>query len=139
MSNEVSKAVTAMDLMANPDKFEAMIPIEEAFAIVDRTLTGARPAGELVPVLTPRPLVTMADLSRYRVRAEIDERDVGKVTVGQAALVTADAFGEQRISGNVSEIRHIMGRKEVRTGDPAEKSDRDISPFFPETAISVSD
>jgi len=40
--------------------------------------------------------------------------------------VLIDAFPEKRFRGKVSDIGALMGRKKVRTGDPAEKSDRDV-------------
>jgi HlyD family secretion protein len=83
-------------------------------------------AGETVSALTPRPVVSLADLSRLRVRAEVDERDLGRVQLGQSVLVSADAFPEKQFAGRVTSFGALMGRKQVRTGDPAEKSDRDV-------------
>ncbi len=83
-------------------------------------------AGEQVSLALPRAVVTLADTSSYRVRAEVDERDVGKISVGQEALVTAEAIGGGSLKGRVSRIEPLMGRKRIRTGDPAEKSDRDV-------------
>ena len=83
-------------------------------------------AGESVSTVFPQPIVSLADTSQIRVRAEVDERDVGRVYVGQAVIVSADAYPEKRFAGKVSRVGAAMGRKKVRTGDPAEKSDRDI-------------
>src|SRR5271165_5867338 len=44
----------------------------------------------------PDPIVTIGDNSLLRVRMDVDETDVAKVQVGQAAYVTADAFGTTR-------------------------------------------
>lgn len=82
--------------------------------------------GESASVTNPRPVVTLADLSRFRVRAEVDERDVGRVSIGQRVRIAADAFGADTFEGRVSRVEQLMGRKTIRTGDPAEKSDRDV-------------
>jgi multidrug resistance efflux pump len=82
--------------------------------------------GERVVAWSPRPIVTLADLSSYRARIEVDERDVGLVRVGQRAEITADGFAGATLHGVVSQIGSEMGRKHVRSGDPAEKSDRDV-------------
>jgi HlyD family secretion protein len=82
--------------------------------------------GETVSTVTPRPIVSLADLSRLRVRAEVDERDLGRLRIGQSVAVRADAFGEQEFAGRIAAFGSLMGRKQVRTGDPAEKSDRDV-------------
>lgn len=82
--------------------------------------------GESFSTFAPHPLFTIADLSGRRVRAEVDERDIGKVHVGQQAMLTADAYAGQHFSGTVTRLASMMGRKTVDTGNPADKSDRDI-------------
>jgi ABC exporter DevB family membrane fusion protein len=82
--------------------------------------------GEIFSVATPQPIVLLADLSRIRVRAEVDERDVGLLRTGQTARVLADAFPSEEFQATVAAIEHLMGRQKVRTGDPAEKTDRDV-------------
>ena len=83
-------------------------------------------AGETVSTVFPKPILTMADTSRLRVRAEVDERDIGRLFVGQKVKVLIDAAPGKSWSGIVSREEGLMGRKKVKTGDPAEKSDRDI-------------
>ena len=83
-------------------------------------------AGESVSTVFPQPIISLADTSQIRVRAEVDERDVGRVYLGQSVLVMADAYPEKKFAGKVSRVGAVMGRKKVRTGDPAEKSDRDV-------------
>jgi HlyD family secretion protein len=82
--------------------------------------------GEPYSTLLPHPLFSIVDDSVRRVRAEVDERDVGKVKLGQRATVTTDGFPGRRFDGRVIELAHLMGRKSVLSGDPAEKVDRDI-------------
>jgi multidrug resistance efflux pump len=82
--------------------------------------------GARVVAWSPRPIVTVVDLSSYRVRIEVDERDVGLVRVGQRAEITAEGLAGATLHGVVSQIGSEMGRKHVRSGDPAEKADRDV-------------
>lgn len=82
--------------------------------------------GESFSTLSPHPLFTIADLSGRRVRAEVDERDIGKVHVGQTAILTSEAYPGKRFTGRLERISSMMGRKTVDTGNPADKSDRDI-------------
>ena len=72
------------------------------------------------------PLVVMGDTRTLRVRMDVEERDVSKLTVGAAAFVTADAFPGRRFPGKVIEIGKRMGRKNLRTDDPAERIDTKI-------------
>jgi len=48
--------------------------------------------GEVVVRGRERPLAMLADLSRLRVRADLDERNRGQVFVGQAVLVRSESF-----------------------------------------------
>jgi multidrug resistance efflux pump len=82
--------------------------------------------GEVFSIIVPQPILTMADTSRLRVRAEVDERDVGRVFTGQRVLVRGDVWEGSGVAGHVARIRGQMGRRTVKTGNPAEKSDRDV-------------
>ncbi len=82
--------------------------------------------GESFSTVTPRPLAQVADLSVARVRAEVDERDVARVKVRQKVRVFQEGFRERAASGVVETIYRTMGRKRVSSGDPAEKTDRDV-------------
>jgi len=85
----------------------------------------ARP-GESFSTLTPRPLFSLADTSSRQIKAEIDERDVDKASVGQKVVILADALDGQKLNGSVVRISSMMGRKSISTGDPSDKSDRDV-------------
>jgi len=82
--------------------------------------------GESFTTFAPRPLFSIADIAGRKVRAEVDERDVGSVHVGQKVTVTSDSYPTKRFSGTVTKLASIMGRKTVLTGNPAEKEDRDV-------------
>lgn len=82
--------------------------------------------GESFTTFAPRPLFSIADISGRRVRAEVDEKDVGSVHVGQKVTVITDSYANKSVSGTVIKLASIMGRKTVLTGNPAEKEDRDV-------------
>jgi multidrug resistance efflux pump len=82
--------------------------------------------GESFSTVTPRPLFSLADTSSRHIKAEIDERDVDKVSIGQKVVIQADALDGKRLIGSVVRISTMMGRKSISTGDPSDKSDRDI-------------
>src|SRR6266571_9364142 len=82
--------------------------------------------GESFSTVTPRPLFSLADTSSRHIKAEIDERDVDKVSLGQRVVIQADALDGKRLNGSVVRISAMMGRKSISTGDPSDKSDRDI-------------
>jgi HlyD family secretion protein len=72
--------------------------------------------GELASPSAAQPLIVLGDVSKLRVRAEVDERDFGDIKVGQAALVRTSAFKDREIAGKVSSIAPIVdaGRINLR-------------------------
>jgi HlyD family secretion protein len=82
--------------------------------------------GESFSTVTPRPLFSLADTSTRHIKAEVDERDVDKLSVGQKVVIQADALEGKKLLGSVTRISAMMGRKSISTGDPSDKSDRDI-------------
>ncbi len=82
--------------------------------------------GESFSTVTPRPLFSLADTSSRHIKAEIDERDVDKVSIGQKVVIQADALDGKKLNGSVVRISAMMGRKSISTGDPSDKSDRDV-------------
>lgn len=74
----------------------------------------------------PDPIFTIGDKSALRVRVDVDEADVSKLSLGQRAYVTADAYGDKRFPGHVVRIGEELGRKNVRTDEPTERVDMKI-------------
>lgn len=71
-------------------------------------------------------LAVLGDTRALRVRLDIDERDIGRVRVGDRALIQAIPFPDKLFGGQVVEIGRRMGRKNVRTDDPTERVDTKI-------------
>ena len=128
-----------LDDRARADASVAMAraAVAEAQALLDKTVIRApidgvvlrrhRQAGESVsPDGAASTIVTVADVRVLRVRADVDERDVARLEVGQAAWVTADAYGDRRFEGRVIRVGRMLGRKTVRTDEPSEKTDTKV-------------
>jgi ABC exporter DevB family membrane fusion protein len=136
---------------AEAEYAQAQAQLQEAQAFVDKALIHSpidgvvlrkhRRAGEMVSTNFDTPVVTVGDVSTLRVRADVDEKDVAKVKVGQRAYAVADAYGGQRFEGKVIRIARMLGRKNVRTDDPAERMDTKVLEtlieFAPGTSIPV--
>lgn len=82
--------------------------------------------GESVSPINPRPIMSIADTSALRVRAEVDERDIGRISPGQKIQFVVDAYPDGKFTGTVATIGDVMGRKKTETGNPSEKNDRDV-------------
>ena len=52
-------------------------------------------------------LMTMADLSKVRVRALVDEIDVGKVSIGQTVSIKVAAYRDKEFFGTVSKVEPL--------------------------------
>lgn len=85
------------------DKMTVRAPIDGTVLQVD-----VHP-GELVSAASPQPPLQLADLSALCVRAELDERDLASIKVGQAATVRAAAFPGREFMGTVSLIAPLVG------------------------------
>ena len=83
-------------------------------------------AGEIV---TPSPediLLTFGDLSVLRVRAEIEERDIPKVRVGQAVVVRSDTFPGMEFAGRVDRMAKALGTQRLSARGPRKPTDIDV-------------
>jgi len=119
--------------------------LDEAAALYEKTFIRApiagvvlrrhRRAGESVSTQFDSPIVTLADDRVRRVRVDVDEADIGRIAIGQAAYVTADAFGDRRFPGKVVRVGQLLGRKNVRTDEPTERVDTKVL----ETLVELED
>lgn len=90
--------------------------------------------GETATPSSPQPLILIGDVSALRVRAEVDDRDVGKIKTGQAVVVRATAFPDRKIAGKVASIAPIVGPASVARG-PRNPTDVNVA----EVLVDLSD
>jgi HlyD family secretion protein len=107
-----------------------------AEAALERTRIRAPSAGTALQVsakvgemATPSPenvLVTLGNLSSMQVKAELEERDVGKVRVGQMAVIRSDAFPGKDFEGKVSSMAQSLGPSRIGQRGPRKPTDVDV-------------
>ncbi len=68
-------------------------------------------------------IVTIADLARVRVEAEVDEYDAGRLVIGSAVGVTAEGFDGRRWRGTVEEIPDSVAGRRLKPQDPGKPAD----------------
>jgi len=88
-----------------------------AYALLEKTRIRAPRAGTILTVLklpgdgasatSDDTVMTMGDIDRLRVKAEVDESDIDNITLGQHVVVRSDAFPEKDFPGAVSFIAAI--------------------------------
>jgi HlyD family secretion protein len=115
---------------------DAQAGIAETKALIEKTIVRSpidgvvlrryKHAGEMVSIQPPTLIAEVGDITKLRVRAEVDEADVGRVFQGQDASITADAYSDRSFHGKVSRVSEIMGPKDFRTDQPGERMDTKV-------------
>lgn len=133
--------VSARDGMPLPERLEVALiqarsDLRLAYQALERTRVRApangtvlrvdAKAGELAAPSLPTPLVTFGDLTQMVVRAEVEERDVSKVRIGQRVVVHSDAFPGKEFAGHVTEIASALGSPNIVTRGPRRPDDVDV-------------
>ena len=77
--------------------------------------------GEVASSSPELPLVVLGDVSALRVRAELDERDVTKVRVGQRVVVRAHAIRDREFEGKVQSIAKFVAAGRITPSGPRNK------------------
>jgi HlyD family secretion protein len=114
----------------------ARADLAAADAALERTRVRAASAGTVLQVnakagetATPSPenaLIVIGDLSGLRVRAEIEERDIGKLRTGQAAIVRSDAFPGKDFDGKIATLGQALGPSRLGQRGPRKPTDVDV-------------
>jgi RND family efflux transporter MFP subunit len=115
VARKQSAAATATRLSAAVAKATVASPIDGV------VLVRFAEVGESVPAGAP--LLTIADLSKTRIEAEVDEYDVSRVAVGGQATIRAEGFEGQTWRGNVEEIPDSVTSRRLKPQDPSRPTD----------------
>ncbi len=82
--------------------------------------------GESVAPSPENVVVVMGDVGALRVKAEIEERDIGKLRVGQAAVIRSDAFPGRDFDGKVTAFAQSLGPSKLGQKGPRRLADVDV-------------
>lgn len=82
--------------------------------------------GETVAPSPEQPIIVMGDPSVMVVKAELDERDVGKIKVGQRAFVRSSAFPGRDFEGRVSSLAPALGPPRMTAPGPRRPTDLEV-------------
>jgi RND family efflux transporter MFP subunit len=104
------------------DRLEAELAKYRILAPIDGVVI-ARHADPGETVAPAAPLVTVADLTRLRVEAEVDEFDIPRVESGAPAVITAEGYAAPGWRGRVEEIADAVGPRQTRPEDPGRPAD----------------
>jgi HlyD family secretion protein len=82
--------------------------------------------GEIAQPSPDAALLLFGDLSSLRVRAEVEERDVTKIRVGQRVVVRADAFPDKDFEGVVTQVAPALGSPRITSRGPRRPNDVEV-------------
>jgi HlyD family secretion protein len=102
-------------LAALVDKTRVVAPIDGVVIVRDRHAGETVAAGEAI--------VTIADLQRTRVEAEVDEFDSAHITLGGPVRVTAEGYDGKSWSGTIEEIPDAVVSRRLKPQDPSKPID----------------
>jgi multidrug resistance efflux pump len=85
--------------------------------------------GDAVRLVDTGAALLFADVSRLRVRAEIEDRFVSRLRAGQRAVLCGRGLGGE-VAGRVVQVKGVMGRKTVFTEAPTERRDLEVIEVF---------
>jgi HlyD family secretion protein len=103
---------------ANLERLRVRAPADATVLKVD-----AR-AGEMAAAGAP--LILLGDSEHMQARAEVEERDVRKVFVGQRAVVKSEAFPDRIFDARVATMAKTLGSPELTSRGPRKHTDVDI-------------
>jgi RND family efflux transporter MFP subunit len=113
--------------VAERDRISALLDKTRIVAPIDGVVIERHThAGEMVEVADR--IVTIADLNRLRIEAEVDEFDTGRVTLGADVRISAEGFPGVLWKGKVEEIPDAVVARRNRPEDPGRPIDSRVLP-----------
>jgi HlyD family secretion protein len=107
---------------ATADRLDAVLAKTRIVSPIDGVVIARHAqAGETLEA--GQKIVTVADLSKTRVEAELDEFDAGRVRLGQEVRVSAEGYDGVSWSGRVEEIPDSVVGRRLKPQDPGKPED----------------
>lgn len=82
--------------------------------------------GEIVAPSPEAPLVVMGDMSSIRVKAEVDEGDISKITTGQKVFVRSLSFPGKEFEGTVASLAPTLAQPRIGPRGPKRPNDVEV-------------
>jgi len=111
-----------LSLTADVQRLEALIAKTVVKAPIDGVIVERNThAGEMIT--SGAPIVTIADLSKTRIEAEVDEFDAGRVHNGAQATINAEGFDGKEWHGTIEEIPDAVTSRRLKPQDASKPID----------------
>jgi RND family efflux transporter MFP subunit len=110
------------------DRFDALIAKTQITAPIDGVVTARHvQPGEIAE--PGKAVVTIADLNRLRIEAEVDEFDTARVALGSRVTITSEGYGTTKWRGTVEEIPDSVVSRRTRPADRGRPIDTRVLPI----------
>ena len=111
-----------LSLVAEVNRLDAILAKTVVKAPIDGVIVERLThAGEMIT--SGAPIVTIADLSKTRVEAEVDEFDAGRVKNGADATISAEGFDGKEWRGKIEEIPDAVTSRRLKPQDASKPID----------------
>jgi RND family efflux transporter MFP subunit len=116
---------------ARARRASAMAEVRRLEAVVAKTVIKAPIDGVIITrdihpgeaIESGAPVVTIADLKKTRIEAEVDEFDAARVTLGASASIAAEGFDGAKWRGTIEEIPDSVTSRRLKPQDAAKPID----------------
>ncbi len=108
--------------LATAQRLASVVAKSRITAPIDGTVV-AREHEQGETIAAGSDLVTIADLEKTRIEAEVDEYDAGRIALGALVSVSAEGYGNASWKGRVEEIPDTVTSRRLKPEDPARPSD----------------
>ena len=95
-----------------------------------RVLEVVKREGEAIRLADNEPVVLLGDMTQTRIRAEIEDRFVQQLRVGQQAVIYGRGLGAKAYAGKVTLVKDIMGSKTMFARSATERKDTEVIQVF---------
>lgn len=82
--------------------------------------------GEIVAPSPEAPLVVVGDMSAVRVKAEVDEADISKISAGQSVFVRSLSFPGREFEGKVASLAPTLAQPRIGPRGPRRANDVEV-------------
>jgi multidrug resistance efflux pump len=113
--------------LAMRDRLVALLAKYRIVSPIDGVVT-ARFVQQAETVAIAAPLVTVLDLSRLRIEAEVDDFDIARCQLGSAVTIRSESYPDRSWRGVVEEVADVLTGRRIRPEDPGRPTDTRVLP-----------
>jgi len=84
-------------------------------------------------------LMELPDTTQMQIKVKVDEKDIGKVKLGQPARIVLDAYRQERLTGKVTRLEPVTKSKSDRKGGQDANEREDLGTKIVEVIVTFNE